>query len=176
MERCETLFYSSFYSFLFDIFKTFFFFYLFYLFLCQLFHPFLTSILIRFVSALLYRMELGVAIWTSLVLLLLLVNDSLPSGHRLPILGMILILMLLLVSLSLVIVIMGTLWHGKSLADLPHWLQRIVKCLHKCPQGETVTDSVSKEDVSKCLDFLSNGLQITILLLCAGFIALYYFL
>ena len=120
-----------------------------------------------------YRMELGLAIWTSLVLLLLLVNDSLPSGHRLPVLGMILILMLLLVSLSLIMVIIGTLWHGKKIAQLPRWLQRIVGCCRKCSRNENdCDDSVA---VSKCLDNWSSGLQIMIAMFFVGIIALYSF-
>jgi hypothetical protein len=115
------------------------------------------------------RMDLGLAIWTSLVFLLLLINDTSPgsSGGRLPILGAYIILMLLLVTVSLVLVIVSTLYHGARLADLPACLQLLIYCL------ETVLGLLAKrqsptapadttETASKGLDRLSISVQIVL--------------
>jgi hypothetical protein len=124
------------------------------------------------------RMDLGLAIWTSLVLFLLIVNEAIPgsSAGHLPILGTYLILMLLLVSLSLVLVIINTAWQGKQLTDLPSWLQFTLHCSERISLSNHGTTEVSstKDSTSKHLDKLSISVQIVAFLVVALFAGIYY--
>ena len=107
------------------------------------------------------RMELGLAIWTSLVLFLLIVNDTIPgsSDGLMPIVGTYLILMVILVTLSLIIVILNTVWQEKHFTDLPKWLQRLIS---SCPEISTHTNAPrTNRSVSRYVDRLSVSVQIS---------------
>lgn len=118
------------------------------------------------------RMDLGLAIWTSLVLFLLIVNDVIPGSSergRLPILGQCLIVMLILVSLSLTLVIINTLWQGKQFSQLPRWLQLLISCCHILPNT-----APTKQAVSRYVDHLSVSVQIGVFLLLTTFVVIFY--
>ena len=68
------------------------------------------------------KLNLGVAIWTSLVVFLLLLVDVVPSSSdKMPLIGLYNIITLILVTLSLVLCVVSTkLYHSRS--PVPKWL------------------------------------------------------